>query len=148
MSVKFYAEVWCDHCGNHVYGDSKTKTGARKTAKSEGWEQRRISGLLMDLCDGCAASYAERLASQQTTLTCHDCGLAYGGVGWIDALVSDDIWLQISPSHDEGGILCINCISKRCEQLGLDNVPVALQSGVLVNGTVTGVRPIVVSAVK
>lgn len=73
---------------------------------------------------------------------CYDCKLEYGSSGWLDCIVSDDIWIRISPTGDEGGILCINCIAKRCDSLGLLDVPVAIQSGALVAGAVTHIRPI------
>jgi hypothetical protein len=60
---------------------------------------------------------------------CADCELPYGGPGWIDAVVPNDVWRQISPTHDEGGILCITCMARRCEALGLEDVPVMLASG-------------------
>lgn len=62
-------------------------------------------------------------------INCHDCGLVYGGPGWIDAVVPNTIWKQISPTRDEGGILCISCMAARCEALGLEDVPVMLASG-------------------
>lgn len=79
---------------------------------------------------------------------CYDCGLVYGGEGWMDVTVPDEVWHQISPTHDEGGILCITCIARRCERLLLENVPVKIQSGPLVNGYVTGIRPIRLSIYK
>lgn len=79
-------------------------------------------------------------------LGCYDCGLVYGGEGWMDALVSDEVWHKISPTHDEGGILCITCIARRCERLGLQDVPVQIVSGSLVGGYVTSIRPIVTQA--
>lgn len=62
---------------------------------------------------------------------CYDCGLTYGGAGWIEAVVPNDIWARISPTGDEGGLLCINCIASRCASLGLEGVPVMLAAGPL-----------------
>ncbi len=66
-------------------------------------------------------------------MCCHDCGRAYFGPGWIEAVIPSVIWnQQISPTGDEGGLLCINCIAIRCARLGLENVPVLLAAGPLV----------------
>lgn len=64
---------------------------------------------------------------------CADCGRKYGGVGWIDAVVPDDVWHKIRPVSDEeyAGILCVGCISRRCAMLGLTKVPVVFASGPL-----------------
>lgn len=62
-------------------------------------------------------------------LACYDCELVYAGDHWIEAVVPDDIWLKISPSRGEGGILCINCMAKRCVNLGLKNVPIKITAG-------------------
>ncbi len=62
-------------------------------------------------------------------LGCYDCGFEYGGPGWCDAVVSNEVWLQISPTGHEGGILCINCMGSRIEKLSLSNVPLKITSG-------------------
>lgn len=76
---------------------------------------------------------------------CADCLFEYGAPGWIDAVVSDDIWERIT--SDGVSILCIHCINRRCAEYGLDYVPVALNSGVLVPGIVTSVLPLVVTEI-
>ena len=76
---------------------------------------------------------------------CEDCHFEYGAPGWIDAVISDDIWRQITP--DSANILCVHCINRRCSARGLDNIPVALNSGVLVPGIVTSVLPLVVTEI-
>ena len=55
---------------------------------------------------------------------CYDCGLPYDGPGWIEAIIPDKVWDFISPTGDQGGILCINCISKRCAEKGLSRIPI------------------------
>ena len=62
-------------------------------------------------------------------MSCHDCGLAYGSPAWADVVVPNAIWKQISPTGDEGGLLCFNCMVGRLEALGLDNVPFRVTSG-------------------
>lgn len=64
---------------------------------------------------------------------CYDCGLKYGGAGWIDAVIDNKYWEIINPSYHNGaGLLCITCIAKRLELLGLSNIEVSLNSGPLI----------------
>lgn len=49
---------------------------------------------------------------------CHDCGLEYGGKSWIEAVIPDQVWEEISPTQDMGGILCISCMAKRLRAFG------------------------------
>lgn len=64
---------------------------------------------------------------------CYDCGRKYGGLGWIDAIIPDEVWEIITPvpNIEGAGLLCINCIAKRCAQHNLHDVPVKLTSGPL-----------------
>lgn len=64
--------------------------------------------------------------SEYDGIKCHDCGAQYGDDRWIETNVPNDVWAKISPTGDEGGILCISCISKRCIERGIDDVPVIL----------------------
>jgi hypothetical protein len=57
---------------------------------------------------------------------CYDCGLEYGSTGWIEAIIPDKIWNDISPTNSEAGILCITCISRRLTEKGYKSVPVWL----------------------
>jgi hypothetical protein len=77
---------------------------------------------------------------------CADCLLEYGSPGWIDAVVSDDVWNTITP--DGVNILCIHCMNRRCADRDLDQVPVALQSGRFVAGQVVGVLPLLVKPLQ
>lgn len=56
--------------------------------------------------------------------SCYDCRLSYSSDGWIEAVVPNDVWAIIAPTDHGGGVLCINCISRRCTEAGLWNVPV------------------------
>lgn len=61
---------------------------------------------------------------------CYDCGLWYGGGAWSDVTVPDEIWELINPTEFKGsGILCFNCMVRRLEFLGLENVPFEVGSG-------------------
>lgn len=62
-------------------------------------------------------------------LACYGCGLPYAGEHWVEAVVPHDVWAQISPSGDEGGILCINCMAGELVGLGMTDVPVKLTAG-------------------
>lgn len=73
--------------------------------------------------------------ARQRPVECHDCGRAYGGIGWMDASLSNEDWAKISPSGDENGILCISCMAARCERLGLKDVPIRIVSGPFVSPT-------------
>ncbi len=57
---------------------------------------------------------------------CADCKTPYGKEGWIEAIVPDKVWEFISPTRSGGGLLCINCISKRLAKYGLRRIPVWL----------------------
>lgn len=61
---------------------------------------------------------------------CYDCGLDYGGGAWADVSLPDEIWELISPTEYKGsGILCFNCMVRRLEFLGLEEVPFYVGSG-------------------
>jgi hypothetical protein len=68
---------------------------------------------------------------EHTTAACHDCGRAYGeAYGFPDLLVPHDIWNRhLSPTGDEGGLLCPSCMCKRAHAAGLADVPARFTSG-------------------
>lgn len=73
---------------------------------------------------------AEREMYCTNPLRCYDCGFRYGGLGWCDVIVPNDVWELINPTYHEGaGILCFNCISTRLDVLGMTNVKVMVVSG-------------------
>ena len=45
--------------------------------------------------------------------SCHDCGEAYGSPRFPDLVLPHDMWAKISPSGDENGLLCPNCMCAR-----------------------------------
>jgi len=51
---------------------------------------------------------------------CHDCGLAYSDAGFQDLVVPNEVWAQISPTGDEGGMLCPTCLARRCAMAGIE----------------------------
>jgi len=57
---------------------------------------------------------------------CYECGLDYQDPGWIEAIIPDKIWNEISPTGDQAGLLCITCISRRLVKKGYKRVPVWL----------------------
>lgn len=61
---------------------------------------------------------------------CYDCGQDYDeNEGWIESVIPDLIWQEITPTaydNPQGGILCISCIAKRLKQKGYGGVPVWL----------------------
>lgn len=60
---------------------------------------------------------------------CYDCGLAYTDPGFPDLVVPHDVWAKISPTGDEGGLLCPSCMCRRAANLGLEKVPAVFRSG-------------------
>jgi hypothetical protein len=53
-------------------------------------------------------------------LYCFDCNRQYGDeYGFPDLIIPDNIWQQISPTKNEGGLLCPSCICKRVYDLGI-----------------------------
>lgn len=51
---------------------------------------------------------------------CHDCGIPYGSPRFPDLVVPHDQWAKISPSGDENGLLCPNCMCARAESAGVE----------------------------
>lgn len=68
----------------------------------------------------------EAWEANKSRAVCDGCGLGYGSDGWIECIVPDEVWRQISPTHDEGSLLCITCIARAVKRLGLSDVPVRL----------------------
>ena len=65
-----------------------------------------------------------------TSTGCDDCGRPYGDEhGFPDFVIPNYIWRRISPSCDEGGLLCPSCICKRLHDAGITNVEAAFMSG-------------------
>ena len=58
--------------------------------------------------------------------SCHRCGLEYNSDWWIEVIIPDLVWREISPTGDEGGLLCISCISKELIDHGFERVPIWL----------------------
>ncbi len=53
-------------------------------------------------------------------MTCHDCQRPYGHEhGFPDLIIPYDAWKQISPTGDDGGLLCPSCICKRLHDRGI-----------------------------
>ena len=51
---------------------------------------------------------------------CEDCDRPYEDeYGFPDLVIPDDVWKQISPTGDEGGLLCPSCICARLYRAGI-----------------------------
>lgn len=50
---------------------------------------------------------------------CADCNEPYGSPRFPDLIIEDWAWKRISPTGDEGGLLCPNCI---CARLHIEGV--------------------------
>jgi hypothetical protein len=58
--------------------------------------------------------------SEYEQSTCHDCGRVYGDEnGFPDLIIPYWAWKRISPSGDDGGLLCPSCICKRLYDEGI-----------------------------
>lgn len=60
-------------------------------------------------------------------LCCYDCLRPYRELE--DTIVSDDVWVLISPTGNGGGILCAPCMAQRLKALGLWRVPAIIGNG-------------------
>ncbi len=61
---------------------------------------------------------------------CYDCKRSYGDeYGFPDLVVPHDVWKVISPTKDEGGLLCPSCICKRLWEHGYEDVLATFRSG-------------------
>lgn len=64
-------------------------------------------------------------------MSCKECGKPYGDAfGFPDLIIPAYAWRQISPTGDEGGLLCPNCICKRLYAAGI-RCPAFFASGPL-----------------
>lgn len=52
-------------------------------------------------------------------LNCADCNEPYGSARFPDLIIETWAWVKISPTGDEGGLLCPNCI---CERLHIEGI--------------------------
>lgn len=63
-------------------------------------------------------------------MSCADCGRPYGDEhGFPDLIIPNDAWRRISPTGNEGGLLCPSCICKRLHEAGMSNIYGAFMSG-------------------
>lgn len=126
------------HALGHWYASAMHFFGQRLYFdEGKGWTDAVTStGTRYRSCKYCVSAvdawYAKH-APGSVAVKCFDCGRSYEDPDWIEAVVSDDIWKQIAPD-DGDGILCIQCIAKRCHERGFGSVPVKLTAGPLVNG--------------
>lgn len=52
--------------------------------------------------------------------SCQGCHRAYGDEhGFPDFIIPYDAWRQISPTKDDGGMLCPSCICQRLQEKGI-----------------------------
>jgi hypothetical protein len=61
---------------------------------------------------------------------CDLCGRQYGDeYGFPDLIITKNAWHRISPTGDDGGLLCPSCICQRLHEVGMRNVEGAFMSG-------------------
>ena len=76
---------------------------------------------------------------------CMDCGRKYGDeYGFPDLVIPNDVWNRISPTGDEGGLLCPSCICRRLHDASISTIG-EFRSGPLCqhlnSGSVTDAAP-------
>jgi hypothetical protein len=64
-------------------------------------------------------------------MSSYDCARPYGDAGFQDLIIPNAWWRKISPTGDEGGLLCPCCIIRRLHDAGARSVPAAFMSGPL-----------------
>lgn len=62
-------------------------------------------------------------------MPCYDCSRPYADGGFPDLIIPNEQWRKISPTGDDGGLLCPSCICKRLHDAGVRNCPGAFMSG-------------------
>ena len=69
-------------------------------------------------------------------MSCYDCHRPYGDEhGFPDLVVPHEVWNEhLSPTGDEGGLLCPSCMCKRAHDAGLSGVRAEFRSGPFVSG--------------
>lgn len=50
---------------------------------------------------------------------CHDCYAS----SWPDYSVDNDLWLELGPTKNAGGLLCLNCLAARFQAKYLGDGP-------------------------
>jgi hypothetical protein len=82
--------------------------------------------LFANYCRHCGSAHPPEAAcccptvgakEQEPKAACYDCGRPYEMCG--DVSMDDAVWMQISPTGDEGGLLCANCTMNR---LAVENI--------------------------
>lgn len=62
----------------------------------------------------------EAMARERMEMPCHDCERPYGNEnGFPDLIIPFWAWKRISPTGDDGGLLCPSCICKRLHDAGI-----------------------------
>ena len=72
-------------------------------------------------CDAVAPPNPALLVSRRMQGCCMDCGRKYGDeFGFPDLVVSPEAWRALSPTKDDGGLLCPSCMCRRAHDAGLE----------------------------
>jgi hypothetical protein len=73
---------------------------------------------------------------------CADCGRPYGDDGFHDLVIPNWVWRRISPSKNDGGLLCACCISARLTKAGIRC------EGAFMSGPIETVSPRLMEALR
>lgn len=96
----------CRHCGQAAIVADAYGPVCADCAEENGYESEEDKPTIATSADeGCPR--------------CYDCQRPYGSAGFPDLVIPHDIWKQISPTGDEGGLLCPSCLIARLHISGI-----------------------------
>ena len=111
--------------GQEIDGNASSKDIGDGTRITVDFNHYLDEGLNVGDCRAAvAALYAAPPAVPDTEPHCFDCGREYIDGGFQDLILPNDIWRQISPTSDEGGLLCPSCICKRAHDLEITSTAI------------------------
>jgi hypothetical protein len=113
----------------------------QKYLDAPAWDHDTIA-LALEIRDACDREI-DRRVDGYAHAACHDCDRPYGDAhGFPDLIVPFDVWTRISPTGDDGGLLCPSCICKRLHDAGITC------AGAFLSGPVRSVSPDLMTALR
>lgn len=93
------------------------------------WGGRKIPPMVEELIAELRRLRPELTGGRECVVGCEDCGRPYASGGFPDLIITKDAWHRISPTRDDGGLLCPSCICQRLHDAGMSSVEGAFMSG-------------------
>lgn len=101
-----------------IFNKWREHVGRRNDVYYDGWSDHDI---LYTVTVTPIEIVSKGIPDHITPAACYDCGRLYGDEhGFPDLVVDDDIWEQLMPGSEGGGLLCPSCMCKRAHDLGLE----------------------------